>query len=93
MTKMYTAAALVSLAEEGKLDLNAPIGKYLSGLTPRLASVTAHQLMSHTAGLADGAEMIGNMMKALWPKRCAGTKIRCSSLIPVRSYRMPIPAL
>ena len=59
MTKMYTAAALVSLAEEGKIDLNAPIGKYLEGLPPRLASVTAHQLMSHTAGLADGANLFG----------------------------------
>ena len=59
MTKMYTAAALVSLAEEGKIDLNAPIGKYLEGLPPRLASVTAQQLISHTAGLADGAVLIG----------------------------------
>jgi len=59
MTKMYTAAALVSLAEEGKIDLNAPIGKYLEGLPPRLASVTAHQLLSHTAGLGDGAAMFG----------------------------------
>ena len=59
MTKMYTAAALVSLAEEGKIDLNAPIGKYLEGLPPRLGSVTAHQLMSHTAGLTDGAAMFG----------------------------------
>lgn len=53
MTKMYTAAALVSLAEEGKIDLNAPIGRYLGGLSPRLASVSAHQLLSHTAGLKD----------------------------------------
>ena len=59
MTKMYTAAALVSLAEEGKIDLNVPIGKYLEGLPPRLASVTAHQLMSHTAGLADGGTLLG----------------------------------
>jgi CubicO group peptidase (beta-lactamase class C family) len=59
MTKMYTAATLVSLAEEGKIDLNAPIGKYLEGLPPRLGSVTAHQLMSHTAGLADSANLVG----------------------------------
>jgi len=59
MTKMYTAAALVSLAEEGKIDLNAPIGKYLEDLPPRLASLNAHQLMSHTAGLADGASLFG----------------------------------
>jgi CubicO group peptidase (beta-lactamase class C family) len=54
MTKMYTAAALVSLAEEGKLDLKAPIGRYIEGLPSRLASLTAHQLLSHTAGLMDG---------------------------------------
>jgi CubicO group peptidase (beta-lactamase class C family) len=54
MTKMYTAAALVALAEEGKLDLKAPIGRYLEGLPPRLASLTTHQLLSHTAGLMDG---------------------------------------
>jgi CubicO group peptidase (beta-lactamase class C family) len=59
MTKMYTAAALVQLAEEGKLDLNAPIGRYLEGLPPRLSAVTAHQLLSHTAGLADGASLFG----------------------------------
>ncbi len=27
-TKMFTAAALVGLAVEGKIDLNAPVGKY-----------------------------------------------------------------
>lgn len=55
MTKMYTATALVSLAEEGKIDLSAPIGKYLEGLPPKLSAVTAHQLLSHTAGFRDDA--------------------------------------
>lgn len=54
MTKMYTATALVSLADEGKIDLSAPIGKYLDGLPTKLATVTAHQLLSHTAGFRDG---------------------------------------
>lgn len=58
-TKMFTAAALVSLAEAGKLDLNQPIGKYTKGLHPKLASVTAHQLLSHTAGIIDDAPMYG----------------------------------
>jgi CubicO group peptidase (beta-lactamase class C family) len=55
MTKMYTATALVSLAEEGQIDLQAPIGKYLDNLPPKLATVTAHQLLSHTAGFRDDA--------------------------------------
>ena len=55
MTKMYTATTLVSLAGEGKIDLQAPISTYLEGLPPKLGRVTAHQLMSHTAGFADNA--------------------------------------
>jgi CubicO group peptidase (beta-lactamase class C family) len=74
MTKMYTAAALVSLAEEGKIDLNAPIGKYLEGLPPRLASVTAHQLMSHTAGLADGANLFGKHDESALAEEVRGYK-------------------
>ncbi len=58
-TKMFTAAALVALAEEGKIDLNAPIGRYTKGLHPRLAQLTAHQLLTHTAGISDEAPMYG----------------------------------
>lgn len=50
-TKMFTSAALVTLSEEGKIDLNAPVGRYLGGLSPKLSQITAHQLLSHTAGL------------------------------------------
>src|SRR6266404_5544448 len=49
-TKMFTSAALVTLSEDGKIDLNAPVGRYLSGLSPKLSQITAHQLLSHTAG-------------------------------------------
>lgn len=53
VTKMFTAAVLVTLAEEGRIKLDEPIGKYLKGLNPKLSLVTAHQLMSHTAGMTD----------------------------------------
>jgi len=58
-TKMFTAAALVTIAEEGKLKLDEPIGKYAKGLSPKIAGLTAHQLLSHTAGLRDDAQMFG----------------------------------
>lgn len=58
-TKMYTAALLVTLAEEGKLKLDVPIGTYVKGLNPRLSQLTAHQLMSHTAGLRDEGPSYG----------------------------------
>lgn len=59
-TKMMTAAALTGLAVEGRVDLNAPIGKYISGLSPMLSQVTANQLLSHTAGIHDEAPMKGS---------------------------------
>ena len=53
VTKMFTAAALVILSEEGKIKLDAPIGNYVKGLSPKLAQITAHQLLSQTSGLKD----------------------------------------
>ena len=57
-TKMLTASALVTLAAAGKLKLDAPIGNYVKGLNPRLAQVTSHQLLSHSAGLRDFAATV-----------------------------------
>ncbi len=59
-TKMFTAAAVVLLAEEGKLSLTDPIGKHIKGLTPKLSALTAHQLLSHTSGILDEAPMFGS---------------------------------
>ena len=53
LTKMFTAAVLATLAEEGRIKLEEPIGKYVKGLNRKLSMVTAHQLMSHTAGMTD----------------------------------------
>jgi CubicO group peptidase (beta-lactamase class C family) len=59
-SKMFTAAALVGLAVEGKIDLNAPVGTYLKFLPPRLSQATANQLLSHTAGIHDEAPQYGS---------------------------------
>ncbi|NOT62615.1 MAG: beta-lactamase family protein [Acidobacteria bacterium] len=58
-TKMFTAAALVQLAEQGKLRLDEPIGKYAKGLSGKIAALTANQLLSHLSGLKDTATMFG----------------------------------
>ena len=60
VTKMFTTAALVSLAEEGKLELDEPIGKYTTGLHGKLSRLTAHQLMSQTGGIRDEAPAFGS---------------------------------
>ncbi|MBA4185432.1 MAG: serine hydrolase [Acidobacteria bacterium] len=60
MTKPFTAATLVGLSEEGKIKLDAPVGNYVKGLSSGLGQVTLHQLLSHTAGIQDGARSYGS---------------------------------
>lgn len=52
-TKMFTAAALVALAEQGKIRLDAPIGNYLKNLPPKISALTAHQILSQSSGMRD----------------------------------------
>jgi CubicO group peptidase (beta-lactamase class C family) len=49
-TKMFTAAAAVALAEQGVLDLHAPVSTYLPFVG--YGDVTLHELLTHTAGFA-----------------------------------------
>lgn len=54
VTKVFTAATLVTLADAHHVDLGAPVGTRLGELAEPLRQVTLHQLLSHTAGLAMG---------------------------------------
>jgi len=68
-TKMFVAAALVVLAEQGKIKFETPIGNYAKNLHPSLAKLTLHQLLSHTAGLKDEAPQIGSPDETAMAKR------------------------
>src|SRR5271165_6952425 len=52
ISKQFTAAAILMLAEEGKLSLDDPVSKYVSGLT-RGNEVTIRELLAHTSGYQD----------------------------------------
>ena len=52
ISKQFTAAAILMLAEEGKLSLDDPVSKYIPGLT-RGSEVTIRELLSHTSGYQD----------------------------------------
>ncbi len=55
MNKMFTAVATLQLVQNGKLDLKAPLGNYLTGyLNKDVASkVTIEELLTHTGGTGD----------------------------------------
>lgn len=51
VTKHFTCAAVLRLAQAGRIDLDAAVGRWLPELAPPQQRVTPRQLMSHTAGL------------------------------------------
>jgi CubicO group peptidase (beta-lactamase class C family) len=55
ITKQFTAAAVLLLAEEGKLKLDEPVSKYVPEL-PQGRRVTLYQLLVQTSGIPDYAE-------------------------------------
>jgi CubicO group peptidase (beta-lactamase class C family) len=62
VTKMVTGAVAAELAEQGKLDLRAPISRYVPSLDgKKVGTVTTHQLLTHTAGWLDNAVAYGRM--------------------------------
>lgn len=48
--KMFTAATVLQLADEGKLSLDDPLSVYVAGF-PHADRVTIRQLLSHTSGV------------------------------------------
>jgi D-alanyl-D-alanine carboxypeptidase len=51
ITKQFTAAAILRLAERGALTLDDRIEKHLPEFNPRGATITLRQLLSHTSGV------------------------------------------
>ena len=52
---MFTAVATLQLVQNGKLDLKAPFGNYLTDYPNKdvASKVTIEQLLSHTGGTGD----------------------------------------
>jgi D-alanyl-D-alanine carboxypeptidase len=64
ITKTYVAATALRLHEDGRLDLQAPIARYLppdwmrllAGDGYKTQAITVRHLLSHTSGMADHAQ-------------------------------------
>src|SRR5215831_15619810 len=51
LTKQFTAAAILQLAEQKKLSLDDEIGRYVPGYDTHGSRITIRQLLSHTSGI------------------------------------------
>jgi CubicO group peptidase (beta-lactamase class C family) len=57
MTKPFTAVAVLQLVEDGLVNLDDPVAKYIDTLKPEVAGrVTIHDLLSHRSGIPDVIE-------------------------------------
>lgn len=57
VSKVFTTCAVMQLAEQGKIDLDSPVVKYLPYFKlndSRYVNITIRQLLTHTSGLDNG---------------------------------------
>jgi len=53
LSKQFTAAAILTLVEQGRLSLDAPLADLLPGLPAYTRAITVRHLLTHTSGLPD----------------------------------------
>ena len=58
VSKQFTAAAILLLAEQGRLKLDDPVRQWLPSLPETTSAVTLRQLLDHTGGLVDYEDLI-----------------------------------
>lgn len=72
ITKAFVGVAAMQLVETGKLDLGAPVSRYLPGLPTAWQPATVRQLLTHTSGLPnilpEGAMVTEENETAAWAK-------------------------
>ncbi|MGW4690395.1 serine hydrolase domain-containing protein [Streptomyces sp. NPDC004244] len=51
VTKTFVSTVVLQLVGEGRVELDAPIGRYLPGVVRKGDAITVRQLLNHTSGL------------------------------------------
>ena len=82
-TKAFTGVALMQLVEDGKLDLSAPVSRYLDGLPNAWQPVTIRQLLTHVSGLP-------NILRALDPVNYGFTSGSNEETVWTKTKAMPL---
>jgi D-alanyl-D-alanine carboxypeptidase len=56
VSKMFTAAAILRLADQGKLTLDDPLSRFFPSARPQIGALTIRHLLEHTSGLTRGGQ-------------------------------------
>ena len=96
VSKLFTDIGVMQLVEQGRLDLDVPVTRYLSGFRPlgTTTAITLRQLMSHRAGLVREPP-VGHYFDNTAPSLAATvasltTRASCIHRGRDRSTRMPV---
>jgi CubicO group peptidase (beta-lactamase class C family) len=75
ITKSMTALALLELRDSGRLDLSAPVRRYLPWFAIKSLGgpILVHELLSHTAGIPDDYAAEPGYVYDVWALRTAET--------------------
>ena len=75
--KSFTSIALLQLYEKGRLDLHAPVTRYLPWfqLRSQYDPITCHHLLSHTAGITNGSDLAPHGSFEVWGLRQQKTAV------------------
>ena len=75
--KTFTAVLLLQLREEGLVDLDEPVIRYLPWFEVRSehAPITIHHLLTHTSGLIMGADLTSDSRYDVWALRETATAV------------------
>ena len=81
ISKSFIALAVLALADQGRIDLDAPVGRYLPEAALPPAPITVAQLLSHTSGMAhDAPEFPRGGDGRLWTGFAPGAKFSYSNI-------------
>ena len=53
ITKQFTGAAILALAEEGKVSIGDPMTRYFASVPEDKQGITLHHLLTHSSGIVD----------------------------------------
>ena len=80
ISKSFLALTILSLADEGRIDLDAPIARYLPRAPWPAEPITVAQVLSHVAGLPDGAPLFPRTADGrLWSGFAPGARFSYSN--------------
>ena len=86
LTKVYTAILTLQLVDQGKIDLDAPVRKYLPDFTGAgKDTITIAMLLAHTSALPVGAKVTGKSLdKALRDNITTPLGLKDTGFLPLK---------